>query len=192
MPSTMIHLLTAHEINPKGEGLFWIGNFAPDYTNDRAFKDQIHFRNASNRMEALSRFKKVINNEDPFESGWLVHLFVDACWDEMMIPAFEQKYRESREGQQWFAKYREEIGLASYHLYHHLDWTPHIWDQILKTDLSLLISDLPITKHEIQWFRDRVYRKHSESHLSSVSLEYNKEQLLDFARKTALKYMEWI
>lgn len=192
MPSTMIHLLVAYEINPKASDLFWVGNFAPDYTNDRHLKDEIHLRNVSNRLEALIQFKKMIDNENPFESGWLLHLFVDACWDEIMIPAFQQKYKDNCEYQHWFIKYREETGLASYYLYHHIDWAPHIWGQILKADLSSVTSALPITQYENEWYRDRVYRKHSESNFNSVSLEYNEEQLLDFSRKTALKYMEWL
>lgn len=38
MPSPMIHLLVAYEINPKAPDLFWVGNFAPDYINDRQKK----------------------------------------------------------------------------------------------------------------------------------------------------------
>lgn len=192
MPSTMIHLLVAYEINPKAPDLFWVGNFAPDYTNDRQLKDEIHFRNASNRMEALRQLRKKIDNDNPFESGWLLHLFVDACWDEIMIPAFQQKYKNSSAFQHWFIKYREETGLASYYLYHHIDWLPQIWAQILNADLSIIKSQLPITQYEIEWYRDRVYKKHSESNINSVSLEYNEEQLLEFSRKTAHKYMEWL
>ena len=31
MPSTMIHLMTAHELEQEVSTLFWVGNFAPDY-----------------------------------------------------------------------------------------------------------------------------------------------------------------
>lgn len=192
MPSTMIHLLAAYEISPNAQDLFWVGNFAPDYTNDRQFKDEIHFRNTSDRMEALRQLRKKIDSNNPFESGWLLHLFVDACWDEIMIPAFQQKYKNNSAYKDWFIKYREETGLASYYLYHHIDWAPQIWAQILNADLSIIESELPINQYEIQWYRERVYRKHSESDINSVSLEYSKDRLLDFSRKTAHKYMEWL
>ena len=192
MPSPMIHLLVAYEINPKAPDLFWVGNFAPDYTNDRQLKDEIHFRNVPNRMEALVQFREKIDNKNPFEFGWLLHLFVDACWDEIMIPAFQQKYKDYCNDQDWFIRYRKEITLASHYLYHHIDWAPHIWEQILKADLSSVTSVLPITQYENQWYRDRVYTKHVESDVNSVSLEYDEEQLLDFSRKTALKYIEWL
>ncbi|MDP4182577.1 MAG: hypothetical protein Q8942_15995 [Bacillota bacterium] len=191
MPSTMIHLLAAYEINPKALDLFWVGNFAPDFTNDRQLKDEIHFRNASNRMEALNQLRKKIDDNDPFETGWLLHLFVDACWDEIMIPAFQKKYINDGDCQNWFIKYREETSLASYYLYHHSDWAPKIWAQILNADLSIIKSELPITQNDIEWYRERVYKRHSESDINSVSLEYNAEQLIDFSRKTARKYLEW-
>ena len=184
----MIHLLVAYEISPKAPDLFWVGNFAPDYTNDRQLKDEIHFRNVSNRMEALGQLRKITNNNNPFESGWLLHLFVDTCWDEIMITEFQQKYRI----QDWFVKYREETALASFYLYHHMDWTSKVWAQILKADLSSIPSELPITQCEAEWYRDRLYKRHSDSKMDSVSLEYNEELLLDFSRKTAQKYKEWI
>lgn len=187
MPSPMIHLLAAYEINPEAPDLFWVGNLVPDYTNDRQLKDEIHFRNASNRMDALSQLRKNINYNNPFESGWLFHLFVDACWDEK-IPVFQQKYRV----QDWFIKYREETALASFYLYHHMDWAPQVWAQILRADLSNIPSELPITQCEAEGYRDRLYKRHSESKIDSVSMEYNEELLLDFSRKTAYKYREWI
>lgn len=69
MPSTMIHLLIAHELRPDAEDLFWVGNFAPDYTNDRLLKDAIHFRNSSDCWEALNQLKSIIDSKNPFEAG---------------------------------------------------------------------------------------------------------------------------
>ena len=192
MPSPMIHLLVAYEINPKAPDLFWVGNIAPDYTNDRQLKDEIHFRNSTNRLETIRQLRNRIDNNNPFESGWLLHLFVDKCWDEIMIPAFQQKYKNSSALHDWFIKYREETALASFYLYHHMDWSPQIWAQILNADLSIITSELPITQYEAEWYRDALYRRHSESNNNSLSQEYTEEQLLDFSRKTAHKYMEWL
>jgi len=188
MPSPMVHLLAAYEISPEASDSFWVGNIAPDYTNDRQLKDKIHFRNTSNRMEALKQLRENMNDNNPFEAGWLLHLFVDACWDEIMIPAFQRKYSIH----DWFIKYREETALASFYLYHHMDWAPKVWAQILKADLSGIPLDMPITQYEAEWFRDRLYKRHSESKIDSVSLEYKQELLLDFSRKTADKYREFM
>ncbi len=191
MPSPMIHLLVAYEINPEAPDLFWVGNFAPDYTNERHLKDEIHLRNVPDRMEALRQLRKKIAQNNPFEAGWLLHLFVDACWDEIMIPTFQAKYKNNSAVQDWFTKYREETILASFYLYHHLDWAASIWAQIIKADLSRISSKLPITQNEAEWYRERVYRRHLESKIDSVSLEYQEAQLLKFSRSTALKYLEW-
>ena len=188
MPSPMIHLLVAYETNPKAQDLFWVGNFAPDYINDRQLKDELHFRNSSNRLEALRQFKSKINIANPFEAGWLLHLFVDACWDETMIPAFQKKYNIP----DWFVKYRGETALASFYLYHHMDWAPKVWTQILKADLSSIPTTLPITQYDVELYRDRLYKRHSESKADSVSLEYDEELLLNFSQTTSCKYKKWI
>lgn len=188
MPSPMIHLLAAYETDSKASDSFWVGNLAPDYINDRQLKDELHFRNTSDRMEALRQFKQKINTVNPFEAGWLLHLFVDACWDEIMISAFKKKYISS----DWFIKYREETALASFYLYHHMDWAQKVWTQILKADLSNISPTLPITQCDAELYRDRLYKRHSESKMDSVSLEYNEELLLDFCKKTADNYKNWI
>lgn len=192
MPSPMIHLLVAYEINPKASDSFWVGNIAPDYTNDRQLKDEIHFRNSENRLEELRQLRNKIDKNNPFESGWLLHLFVDKCWDEIMIPAFQQKYKNSSVFHDWFIKYREETALASFYLYHHMEWSPQIWTQILNADLSIITSELPIIQYEAEWYRDVLYRRHSESNNNLLSKEYTEEQLLDFSRKTARQYIEWL
>lgn len=192
MPSPMIHLLVAYYANPKAPDLFWVGNIAPDYMNDRQYKDEIHLRNASNRMESLGQLRKGFVDINPFEIGWLLHLFTDACWDETMIPAFQQKHKDARTFEDWFVKYREQTLSASFYLYHHCTWTHQIWAQILNADLTYISSKLPITRHDAEGFRDRVYKRHFESDQNSASLEYREDLLFDFSQKTARKFMEWL
>jgi hypothetical protein len=139
-------------------------------------------------MAVLRQLKEKTDINSPFARGWLLHLFVDACWDKIMIPAFQQKYMS----QDWFDKYREETALASFYLYHHMDWAPKVWAQILKADLSSIPSTLPITQREAELYRDRLYKRHSESKIDSASHEYNEELLLDFCKQTANNYNEWI
>ena len=192
MPSLMIHLLTAYEVNKNGSDLFWIGNFAPDYINDRKTKDTVHFRDSSNRLESLNKLKNEIDSNNQFESGWLLHLFVDSCWDEKMIPAFKEKYKFYDTTQDWFIKYREETSLASYYLYHKYEWAAKMWEQILNADLSSLNSNLPVTQSDIKGYIERIYKRHSESDINSVSTEYSEEIVVEFAKNTANLYIEWI
>ena len=46
MPSTMIHLLVARAAEPAAPLDFYLGSFAPDYTNERALKDHIQIGRA--------------------------------------------------------------------------------------------------------------------------------------------------
>lgn len=188
MPSPMIHLLVAYQINPTAPDSFWIGSIAPDYTDNRELKDQIHFRNRPDHISALRQLTAKIDRNNPFACGWLLHLFVDACWDEIMIPAFRQKYIF----QDWFIKYREETALASFYLYHHMDWTYQIWTQISNADLSSNLQKFPVSQYEIERYRTWVYKRHSESNIDSVSQEYPEELLLTFSITTAQKYRQWI
>lgn len=187
----MIHLLLAREVNQEAPDLFWVGNFAPDFTNEREIKDRIHLRTASNRLEALSNLRDTLDAGNPFEMGWLLHLFADMCWDSSMYKSFQQKYENITTDQHWFSKYREELGFASFYLYHHLDWAPQLLNQIKNTDLSSISSGLPISQQEIEGFRDRVYDKHTLSDPASISSEFNEALLLNFARETAQKYKAW-
>jgi hypothetical protein len=184
----MIHLLVAYQISPKEPDSYWLGNIAPDYTNNRQLKDQFHFRNTSGRMPALRQLKEKIDINNPFGCGWLLHLFVDACWDEIMIPVFQQKYMS----QDWFLKYRRETALASFYLFHHMDWTCQIWTQILNADFSRNDQEFPVSQYEVDRYRDQVYKRHSESNADSVSLEYREDLLLSFSLTTAHRYRQWL
>ena len=196
MPSTMIHLLTArellaaHNINSEAPGLFWFGNFAPDFTEEREKKDLIHFRTVPDWLEALRQLKDSLDLANPFQLGWLLHLFADLCWDETVFQAFRLKY-ENAPVQPWFRTYRNEIGLATYYLYHHIDWAPAVFGQIKNTDMQDIPAILPVTGEELEQFRDRVHKKHTESDPASVSSEYSEEMMMRFARATARKFTEW-
>jgi hypothetical protein len=146
MPSPMIHLLTAHEVNPNAHALFWVGNLAPDYINERELKDKIHFRNHPKRIEALAKLKTEIDIANPFEEGWLLHLFTDLYWDEIYIPIFKEKCKKSNATSDWFTNYRKETTLASFYIYHNFDWSQHVWNKILNANLKTLSSHLPITQ----------------------------------------------
>lgn len=191
MPSTMIHLLTAYEVKKEAPDLFWVGNFAPDYINDRVEKDKIHFRDCSDRIAALYNLKKQINMNNPFEEGWILHLFVDNYWDKEVISLFKENHKKANESSDWFLKYRNETSIASFSLFHTVSWSKKIWAQILKADLSQLNSTLPAKEEDMKVFIERVYKRHSENK-PEPSLLYTEEMIADFAKRTAEKYRKWI
>lgn len=192
MPSPMIHLLVAHEVNPNAPALFWVGNFAPDYVNERELKDKIHFRDSLNRLGALSKLRNEIDISNPFEEGWLLHLFTDLCWDEQQIPLFKEKCKKNNTISDWFIDYRKETTLASFYIYHNFDWSSHVWSKILNANLQTLSSTLPVTQADIELYRERLYKRHSDSTSTSYSFEYHKELLTQFSKETAKKYVKWL
>ena len=192
MPSTMIHLSVAHEVEPEAPDFFWIGNFAPDYTNDTALKDQIHLRNTPDRWASLEKLYEEIDKENPFERGWVLHLFVDAYWDVKQILEYRDWYISTYAGENWFPHYREEIGWVSYYLYHHLPWSKNIWSSIKDAKLVNINSSLPITLAENEWYRDRVARKHAESDPMQIPQLFTEDRIMDFSLSTANRYREWI
>ena len=194
MPSTMVHLMVAHEMKPDASGLFWVGNFAPDYTNDRELKDRIHLRNSDDRWASLEKLFFEINIENEFEYGYFIHLFADACWDKNQLIQhknwYESIHSESKEN--WFLKYREEIGILTYHLYHHLPWADEIWHLIKDAQIGGISTSLPISIHELELYRDRVVSKHSESNPDQVPSFFSVADVMEFSQTTADRLKKWI
>lgn len=191
MPSTMIHLLVAHEIEPEAPDFFWVGNFAPDYTNDRELKDKIHLRDKADRWILLDELYTNINKENSFERGWFLHLFVDTCWDEKLLIEYKNWFESINKDDNWFLSYRNEIGLATYYLYHNLTWSRKIWDLIKYAQLSDINTSLPITLAQNEWYRDRVVSKHSESDSTQSPKFFIMDKLTDFSQITVNRYKEW-
>ena len=192
MPSTMIHLLVAHEISSEAPDLFWLGNFAPDYTNDRESKDKIHLRDVSDRWSALEKLYSDTDKDNWFELGWFVHLFVDACWEENHITDYYNWFVSSDEKDNWFSNYREEIGFASYYLYHNLSWAKEVWNLVNHSQLSNIKTSLPISISDVEWYRDRVFQKHSESDPTQLPKFFTIDKVINFSKATAARYKEWV
>jgi len=188
----MIHLLTAYEIEPESTGLYWVGNFAPDHAGTRELKDKIHLRGTADRDAALRGLRRQIDINDPFERGWLVHMFADYCWDINEFSAYRDWYLSAHGDGNWFSSYREETGIASYYLYHNLPWPRLVWEQIKQTDLKPVNTKLPITLADNERYRDNVVRRHEESDPGCESLIYTMDTLTGFARATAEKYRIWL
>jgi hypothetical protein len=187
MPSPMVHLYIAHEFNPAATGEFWMGAIAPDYSDDRELKDQIHFRNRTNRMEMLRQMKNQLDEDDPFAAGWLLHLFVDARWDEEMIT----KYHKINTSKDWFLQYRKETALISFYLFHHMSWTDYLWKQI-QTCISEKMRSSNVMNDEMISFCKHVYQRHNDSPRESESQIYTFERIKEFTKVTITEYNQWL
>ena len=126
MPSSMPHLILAHEYHPLAASLFFIGNLAPDSVAERSLKDKLHLRNAACRETALAQLARRTDPSHAFEEGVLLHLFFDWKWD--MGPGAD--FMNQHSGQS-FGDYRKEIGALSACLFHHCEWSGLLWDNML-------------------------------------------------------------
>ena len=192
MPCTGIHLLIAHMIKPDANELYWIGNFAPDYTNDRELKDKIHLRDSFDRWNSLKKLYQNNDMDNDFNIGWFLHLFVDTCWDEIQINDHKKWFNTLNTGDNWFLCYREEIGVVSYYLYHNLPWSKSIWDIIKNAQIHKIKTSFPISISEIESYRDRIVYKHSESNNNQNPSFFAFDKIIDFSNTTVNKYKNWI
>jgi len=192
MPSTMIHLMVAREVEPEADALFWVGNFAPDCVTEREKKDPLHLRNRTDRFQALAELRGALDMGDPLARGWLLHLFVDTCWDADQIGLFRAWYVPLHPGENWFPAYRAEIARATFWLYHALPWAKSAMDEIAGADLSARKSRLPVPLERVDWYRGRVVERHAGSDPESAPWFYELDGIETFARDTAKRYWDWM
>ncbi|MDR3209203.1 MAG: zinc dependent phospholipase C family protein [Oscillospiraceae bacterium] len=189
MPAMMIHLAAAREYAPESDGFFYFGSMAPDYTDARAIKDIIHLRNAESRPDALRELRETIDPANAFELGWLLHLYTDYCWDTDVIPG----YRDSFTGEgNWFTEYRLELGRISFSLYRSEPWAADVWarmNALYLRDMRAVTRTLPVPL-ELEWFRDRIRARHERG--GSPPDYFTRGLALEFARKTAARFRDWM
>jgi hypothetical protein len=195
MPYVLTHLLVAYEVDSGGCGLFYVGSIAPDYAGDRERKDSIHLRGVQDRLlpqerwRALEQLRDGSDMSSPFDAGWILHLFVDLVWEETAVDEFRKTCADDG----WYLKYREEMNMLSFHMYHNAPWTAEIFGKIAAADLTAVKTSLPITQEENEWWRDRTVKKHAESDRTTPeSAVFTDEMINRFAKQTAERYKAWI
>ena len=192
MPSTMIHLMVARKVEPNGGALFWVGNFAPDCVTEREKKDPLHLRDRADRFQALTELRGALDMGNPLARGWLLHLFVDTCWDARQIGRFRTWYVPLHPGDDWFPAYRAEIARATFWLYRALPWANAVMDEIAGAELSKEGKTLPVPLELVDWYRGRVVERHAGSDPESAPWFYEMDGIEAFARETAARYREWM
>ncbi|MDR1329128.1 MAG: hypothetical protein LBK23_05970 [Oscillospiraceae bacterium] len=192
MPSMMIHLTAAYEYDADGDGLFYFANLAPDYTDARRIKDIIHLRDKPDRLSALAELKSTLDLKNPFELGWLLHLFADSRWDSAVIPKFRDSYPDGDGGEPWFTAYRKEIGRLSFALYRREPWAAEVFAKMSAAELDdtrALTGVLPVPL-ELGWFLERVHMRHERG--GAPPEFFTLEMAEGFARDTARGFKEWL
>lgn len=173
MPSTMMHVKTALNVNPNASTLFLIGNIIPDAIRGRKAKDKSHYRDVMNRSEALKKFARSIDKEDDFHKGVLLHLFLDWKWDEGPF----RQFGEERKNEDWFPMYRREIDLSGSWMFHHMDMDK-IWDSMLGYDESEFGRFKGIAPNEMKGYLQFLYQWFLENNIGPSSVftpKFNEE-----------------
>lgn len=191
MPSTMIHLLVAHHARPDGEPLYHIGNFAPDAVDvraniTRADKDHLHFRDG-NRWEKLGLLAQKTAQNDDFAQGFLLHLFVDALWDEKPLKDYARGHQDD---ENWFAAYRRETGLAGTYLFHHAAWSKDMWDGMLAVSAISNGRMQDPTDEEIIAYLHRIFAWHTAND-EGPSHVFTPAFLGSFAKEAVCLFTTW-
>ncbi len=181
----MIHLAVARIVCPDASGAFVIGNFAPDFTNDRFRKDMIHLRGKTDRWSALAALAKTVSPDDPLMEGWLLHLFTDACWDEGPQAVYARGF-----GEGWFRPYREEIGRATFWIFHHEPWAKEYWVRAQNAHLRDVDVEGGPSVADMLAYRDHVGAKHAPMP-DAPSAAFPPDLIDAFARETAARYIAW-
>jgi hypothetical protein len=188
MPSSMIHLLTAYKYNSKASVDFWVGNIAPDSVNDRKEKDKIHFRDKSDRLNALRDMASTINSKDDFSQGLLLHLYLDYFWDLYPVCNYIKKSKDSN----WFQLYRNEISLAGAWLFHNKEWSKTVWHEMEVWPMSVYKNIYGIVKEDVADFIGRNNKWYTENEYIGPSKAFTPEFVEEFTSKVATDFKNWL
>ena len=147
MPSTMIHLAVASEINKKtrrNNDKFLIGSIAPDIAKFIGEpRDKTHFSSSNdlgipNLDEFLEKYKKHLNND--FVLGYFIHLYTDYLWEKYFVSEiYDQNMIKKLDGSMFKCSVRTAL------IYIYNDYTNlnvRLLDEY-NMDLHIFYNDLP-------------------------------------------------
>ena len=186
MPSSMVHLLVAHDYNPDSPAEFWAGNIAPDCIAEMRERERFHLRDMPDRERALREFEASVRAGEVFAEGVLLHLFTDWKWDEGPM----REYILSHDPDNWHPSYRDEIGLLSARLYHDNAWSKQVWADMLDCDIAEFVKTDQIKPEALS----SMLRKANAFHLANPGAQpafYSAEAVAAFASETADTYRGW-
>lgn len=186
MPSSMIHLFVAKRIDPSAKIDFYIGSIAPDAVLDADKKTQAHLRSVPDREAALRELALGMDMENEYVKGFILHLFVDLKWDDIMIADFAKK-----EGKDWFPRYRDEIGRATAYAFHHTEWSCDLWDQMELCEISDFVKTDFISREDVKLLIHHQRKWQMENDLGPSSA-FPPEIIDDFVDKVANDFMVWL
>jgi len=183
MPSSMPHLMVAKKVNPNASIDFYIGNLAPDANREREQKDKAHFENVPDMETTLKEFALKADND--YLKGVLLHLYVDWKWKTTYLVDFINKI-----GDEWFLKYRKEIGKITAYAFHNTEWAFELYKQLENWDCGGFVEIEFITEENIKEFISRSKKWQIENKLEA-SAAFPPPLIEKFANDTADDFIKW-
>lgn len=159
MSTLMVHILSAYKYKPDADIAFFVGNIAPDVIDNHIRKDHTHFRDRSDRFQALRELADRIDWNNDFEVGILLHLFLDYHWDKGPIHDHKAHYV----GDNWFRDYRKEIGYVAVWHYHKEPWSALVWNKMREYRLPVEETICEIRKDELIPFISKHHQRYIET-----------------------------
>lgn len=185
MPTYMIHLFVAKKVNPNAKLDFYIGSLAPDFVSDKENKKINHLRNVSDMGAALREFARKTDTENEYLKGFLLHLFVDWKWNDLILPDFVQK-----SGDDWYKKYMVEVDLSESYAFYNTEWAYELWEQMDLCDNFNYVETEFITKENIKAMIKH-WRKWKMENKIGPSTAFPPEVIENFVIDAANAFKEW-
>ena len=186
MSSIMVHVLAAYRYKSDADVAFYVGSVAPDVIEDHLRKDHTHFRDRSDRIQALNELADTIDWENEFELGVLFHLFLDYHWDKGPIQDFKDHYT----GENWFLDYRKEIGKIAVWHYHNEPWSNTVWSKMREYRLPVEETICEIRRDELTSFLKKHHTRYIET--EPVKAEFFPPKMVeDFIDKVIRAFIDW-
>ena len=99
--------------------------------------------------------------------------------------------KEAYVGDNWFPDYRREISLASCYMYHHFDWAPALWDEMLACPEEYYSS---LDDYPAKSIRGYLEYNHMwmDTHDEGPSPAFPPDTVEDFCRQAAESFCRFI
>ena len=183
MPGSMIHLLVANKVNPRGSTLFYLGNIAPDAVVGWHDKDITHFRNLDDRQPSLISLAN--DTISDFDEGILLHLYFDWKWDFIVL----QKYINET-GDDWLIPYRNELSLSGNYAFHNTGWAKQLWHDMDALDKDSYGTTPGASADDVKNFINRNNKWHNEN-ITEPSTAFPPGMIERFTTRIANEYIVW-
>ena len=175
----------AKKVNPNAGLDFFIGNLAPDSVAGEE-KNINHFRNEPDMESALKKFAQTQNIKNEYLKGFLLHLFVDWKWNDLILPHFAKK-----EGDGWYKKYYDEGGLIESYGATNTDWVYNLREQMNLCNNFNYVETEFVTEAGIKAMFENSSKWKVENK-TEPSTAFPLELIEKFATNTADDFIKWL